>query len=95
MSRLFGWSYPPGCSGPPEDPEFCEMCGEYYDNCICPECPECGSIGDPWCYKHHGLKRTEEQKFSMECIERENQSAIFKQESFWKNFDIKTDESPF
>ena len=22
MSRhLFGWSYPPGCSGPPEDPE--------------------------------------------------------------------------
>ena len=20
MSRLFGWSYPPGCSGPPEDP---------------------------------------------------------------------------
>lgn len=21
MSRLFGWSYPPGCSGPPEGPE--------------------------------------------------------------------------
>jgi hypothetical protein len=31
MSRLFGWSYPPGCSGPPDDePTFavlrCKHC---------------------------------------------------------------------
>lgn len=31
----FGWSYPPGCDGPPE-PEYPE-----FDN----ECPECGGEG--------------------------------------------------
>jgi len=25
MSRLFGWSYPPGCSGPPEGPDPSEL----------------------------------------------------------------------
>ena len=26
MSRLFGWSYPPGCSGPPDDePHFAAL----------------------------------------------------------------------
>lgn len=33
MSRLFGWSYPPGCSGPPEDEEpvafRCKHCGSF------------------------------------------------------------------
>ena len=24
---MFGWSYPPGCSGPPEDDTICEVCG--------------------------------------------------------------------
>jgi hypothetical protein len=30
VSRLFGWSYPPGCSGPPDGadaPEVCPVCG--------------------------------------------------------------------
>ena len=31
MSRLFGWSYPPGCSGPPDEVEpvvlRCKHCG--------------------------------------------------------------------
>ena len=41
MSRLFGWSYPPGCSSPPEDDCTCEVCGGDAENmgapggCIC------------------------------------------------------------
>ena len=68
MSRLFGWSYPPGCSGPPDDCEGpCEVCGQWTDDCICPECPVCQSVGDPACYMvaggddRHGLDRTPEQ----------------------------------
>jgi hypothetical protein len=77
MSRagIFGWSYPPGCSGPPDDgPEPpCQMCGEYEDKCPCPECPvevtlengfktECGTVG---CLKHMPIADllASEQKF--------------------------------
>jgi len=62
MSRsIFGWSYPPGCSGPPDNEEPCEVCGREVDNCICPECPVCGAYGDPGCYLDHGLELTAEQ----------------------------------
>lgn len=77
MSRLiFGWSYPPGCSGPPEDYQGpCEVCGKDTDNCICPECPTCQSYGDPACYEKHGLVRTQEQiegrKIYDECLAEE------------------------
>jgi len=58
----FGWSYPPGCSGPPDDNEGpCDVCGNPIDHCICPECPICGSQGDPQCYVNHGLIRSPEQ----------------------------------
>ncbi len=30
-SRLFGWSYPPGCSGPPEEPAPHPKSEEMYD----------------------------------------------------------------
>ena len=50
----FGWSYPPGCNSVPgdEDAGPCDVCGQsvYPDRCICPECPICGSPGDPLCY---------------------------------------------
>lgn len=26
------------------------VCGLFEEPCLCPECPECGSIGDPQCY---------------------------------------------
>ena len=70
---IFGWSYPPGCSGPPGYEEFpCEVCGGVDDHdCICPECPECGDIGSWYCYLNHGLKRNEEQKFFREMLDRE------------------------
>lgn len=48
-----GWNMPPGCySVPGDEPCFCEMCGRSVDNdeCICPECPKCGEIGNPDCY---------------------------------------------
>ena len=59
MRSIFGWSYPPGVTG--NEPEIsgdygpCEVCGMSTDDCICPECPVCGIVGDPKCYKEHGL----------------------------------------
>jgi hypothetical protein len=62
MMGKFGWSYPPGCSGPPYDYEGpCEVCGKSVDDCTCPECPVCSDIGNPDCYEKHGLIRTQEQ----------------------------------
>lgn len=62
MSSVFGWSYPPGCSGPPEYDESCAVCGAYdIDQCVCPECPDCGSCGDPSCYEKHGLVKSQKQ----------------------------------
>jgi len=33
-------------------------CGCCFDSvpCLCPECPVCGSSGDPHCYPAHGLR---------------------------------------
>ena len=43
---IFGWSYPPGCSGPPEDVEGpCYICGKMADDCICEPCEEHGEQG--------------------------------------------------
>lgn len=39
----------------------CEVCFEFVDDCICPECPVCGVTGDPHCYIWHGLDFTPEQ----------------------------------
>ena len=65
MSRGFGWDLPPGCTHAMIEAQCaeypCEVCGEYPDNCICPECPICGTNGDPECYKNHGMIRTPEQ----------------------------------
>src|SRR5215467_14169339 len=51
----FGWSYPPGADLDPnapynqEDPP-CDVCAQHVDNCICPECPVCGDVGNSDCY---------------------------------------------
>lgn len=84
---IFGWSYPAGCSGPPEEPEYCEVCGNHYDSCICPECRVCKNQGDPHCYIYHKLKRTEEQKFSIESAIRYWELVMFKevQSQLWLN----------
>lgn len=57
MSRLFGWSLPPGCNKLPYDDEGpCAVCGKDVTACICPECPTCEAVGDPDCYHIHGMK---------------------------------------
>lgn len=48
---VFGWSYPPGCSGPPDEDEPCQICHQF--DCICPECEVCGVAGDPACINTH------------------------------------------
>lgn len=87
MSGIFGWSYPPGCSGTPWDDEGpCEVCGKDVDRCICPECPECGVHGDPQCYdtEHgHGLVKTPEQVESLR-VEMDRWEAVAQAESdYW------------
>lgn len=76
MRNLFDWSYPPGAANDTnapwnQDEGLCEVCGKPIDDCICPECPECGAQGDPVCYEKHGLVITEEQKTSKEHAERQ------------------------
>ena len=51
----FGWSYPPGCSGPPDDYEGpCEGCCQSIDDCVCDPCPVCQSVGERKCETAHG-----------------------------------------
>ncbi len=87
---IFGWDYPPGCNSVPGDEMEgpCNVCGGFVDSpgpypCICPECPECGGYGDPYCYVWHSLRRTEEQKFQHEIMEREIEAAIRAENKFW------------
>jgi hypothetical protein len=63
---MTGWNLPPGCSVRDIDNAFggeapCEVCGLWCDDCICPECPDCGEQGNPHCYEGHGLVRTQAQ----------------------------------
>jgi hypothetical protein len=52
---MTGWNMPPGCTYADLDRAFgeegpCSVCGQTIDDCLCPECPHCGSVGDPVCY---------------------------------------------
>ncbi len=47
--------------GAPDMQGTCEICGELWDDCICPECPICGEQGKPDCYEGHGLIKTDKQ----------------------------------
>jgi hypothetical protein len=55
---MTGFNLPPGVtSAMIEDAlgtdQPCAVCGQWEDYCICPECPVCGGIGDPYCYSDH------------------------------------------
>lgn len=77
MRSIFGWDLPPGCSY--SDPNApwnqgdgpCDICGLSADECICPECPECGAQGDIFCYHYHGLVISDGQKESKAKTEQE------------------------
>jgi hypothetical protein len=54
-SGIFGWSLPPGVTNRMIDEAYgreepCEVCGQWPDDCICPECPICGEYGRSGCY---------------------------------------------
>ena len=73
---VFGWSYPAGAANDPFAPynqtdEPCGCCGRFPDDCICPECPTCGSVGDPDCYDKHGMVRSQAQIESLAHAEAE------------------------
>src|SRR5215467_3097744 len=59
---IFGWSLPPGCTHQMIEDQFadcpCDVCGQFPDDCVCPECPVCGDPGNPGCYEQHGLVRS-------------------------------------
>jgi hypothetical protein len=66
MRNMFGWDLPPGCTQRQIDEAAgvgcsCDVCGNAVEDCICPECPECGCLGDPGCYEAHGLVRSQDQ----------------------------------
>lgn len=70
---------------PPEPDVFCEICGGNVDldECICPECPVCGVVGDYICYKKHGLVVSDEQKENKErLIKLEQEQARLEDEYF-------------
>jgi len=82
---LFGWDLPPGVTmrdiDPPELP--CEICGEFVDNCICPECSVCGGVGDPLCYEKHGLVRSKQQIENLTKREAEWAAEAREEEKYW------------
>ena len=104
---IFGWSYPPGCNSVPGDEERgCEVCWgididpsrsrEGKRACICPECPECGSIGDPNCYKPvaeggHGLVLSDEQK-NQKAAEEVHQKKMDEDMAKWAEEESRSDE---
>ena len=72
---MSGFNLPPGCGTLPgeEDDDWCIVCHNDLDHCVCPRCPECDEIGNPSCYIEdylnknyvggcHALKMTDEQK---------------------------------
>jgi hypothetical protein len=72
---IFGWSLPPGCGSLPGEEDYpCEICGEFENTCVCPECPECGSVGDPDCYKPEGCNL---------ILSQEQIDSLAKNESKW------------
>lgn len=80
---IFGWSYPPGCSGPPEEPAICQVClgNVDRDECICPECPACGEFGNPDCYTNHNLVMSQEQIDQKNRILKEEEEAAKEEEA--------------
>lgn len=39
----------------------CDCCGKAAGDCICPECPQCKEVGNPYCYNKGYLRYSREQ----------------------------------
>jgi hypothetical protein len=74
-------NYCPSRHTPFDDDYPCEVCGGFDtirgkgpNQCVCPECPVCGEVGDPTCYEDHGMQFTVEQKQRMAEADRREQA---------------------
>lgn len=98
---IFGWSYPPGCSGPPDDDEGpCECCGMAVDVCVCPECTVCHVHGDYRCYAFgaHEMVYTDDQIVGLGALEKlhDEQAARDRAEGdYWSDPQRKVEEAEF
>lgn len=91
-----GFNLPPGCSvsdlpgNQPVGP--CMCCGldpESADpifGCICPECDECGSVGDPACYPAHGLKYSVRQVVGRDNMMELTRLEVIAEQKFWDQY---------
>ena len=91
MSRLFGWSYPPGCTSRDVEEAMgvdqpCDVCGKMADDCICPECTVCGAQGDPKCYPDHYLVETHEQLESRKAYEDQCAADAKAEAEYWERY---------
>jgi hypothetical protein len=87
-SKFGGW-YPPGVHNLPcEEVYPCEICGGIPENdeCICPECPVCGSIGHLLCYREHGLVRSKEQIGQLAKKEKEWEEHKKKEQEYYEKW---------
>lgn len=72
----------------------CAVCGKFVDDCVCPECPTCGVIGESRCYDedeirqsfdpplsgpHHGLKLNIDQKIARQEWEVEQRKLLWQE----------------
>lgn len=109
---IFGWSYPPGAANDPNAPwnqtdEMCAVCGKWSDDCICPECPECGWVGAPHCYtdpelnpseSNHGLILSDAQRASaaeqraIDADINSNYSALAAEYEYWRTHKLDIEE---
>ena len=103
---MTGWNLPPGCTNQMIEDQFedgpCEVCGQYVEACICPECPKCGTLGDPDCYNpaaatYHGMVRNPEQIEGLRKLEeyQQQQAAAYAAEAaYWRNMtqDIEAEQ---
>lgn len=72
-------------TSPPDDEDYpCSVCGKDLDHCFCPECPVCGSVGDPKCYQEHGLVMSWEQRVSL-LIELKREEEYLRWEMIYMN----------
>ena len=70
----------------PDDYFICQVCHMHEDECVCPECPKCGEIGNPSCYTPEGcgimfndeqVKAREEYRIEQEqVVEMEKQFLV-------------------
>ena len=87
----FGWSLPPGVSHRMIDEAYgveepCMCCGEWENDCICEECPQCSEYGNPICYVKHGMKYTDEQLAGQKELKDRIEDERMKEDALYREY---------